>query len=76
MIVWLTLEPEYVFIKANAPLPGGGGGLFRQRVLPGQSFGPYSYETLRRMGNGQHELAFPGTAEGEGSVENKQDAGP
>ena len=34
------------------------------------------YETLRRMGNGRHELTFPGVGGDGESMTNKQDAGP
>lgn len=63
MTVWLYVDPEYVSIKANMPLPSGGGGVFRLRVLPGQNFRHYTYDQLRQMGNGRHELIFPEAAE-------------
>jgi len=46
------------------PLPEGrpGRGLFRAQVRPGQNFGHYTYDMLRQMGNGRHELTFPDAA--------------
>lgn len=67
MTAFLFVGPDYVSIRADMPLPQGrpGRGLFLSRVRPGQSFGRYTYDKLRQMGNGRHELTFPEAVGGE-----------
>jgi hypothetical protein len=63
MTVWLVVEPEAVYVKANAAFPGGGRGVLREVVRPGEAFFNLTYDALRQMGTGRHELSFPENCE-------------
>lgn len=59
MRVHLMVEKDHISITARAEGPGLIGDA-RWTLKPGEPFGTYSYETLKEMGTGAHDLRAGG----------------
>jgi hypothetical protein len=56
MKVYIHHEGERIVIMARAEGPGGLIGDLIHDVLPGESWGDLSYEELRQLGEGEHDV--------------------
>jgi hypothetical protein len=56
MLLFLTVQPDLIIVRARAEGPGAIGDLFEE-VTPGGQFYDIPYEVLRTAGSGQHTLS-------------------
>jgi hypothetical protein len=62
MILYLSCYPGEVIVQCPAlSADGGTEGMLRQVVRPKEDFYGYSYDTLRMMGDGRHDLDVKAT---------------
>ena len=62
MVVFLCCDDAEEVIFLRAPVSSEEGtvrGSITRYVHRGEDFHGYSYEVLRRLGHGRHELTFP-----------------
>ena len=62
MTVWLSCYPREILVVCPAVSDGGTRGTLRKTVRPGDDFYDFDYDTLRRLGDGKHELDVKPTA--------------
>lgn len=58
MTLFIVLLDDSLEIRLPSP-PGPILADFRTKVRPGESFAGYSYQSLRRLGSGRHDLPDP-----------------
>jgi len=60
-MIHITLQDDSMLVSSRHDLPGGAIGDSFLTVTPGQHIGDLSYEQLRELGSGQHDIDFIGS---------------
>ncbi len=57
MIVFLQIKDDTILVQARAEGVGGIVGDMEQLVQPGGDFAGHGYDELKRLGEGEHDIA-------------------